>query len=222
MWRKLRPTPATVIACIALAVSLGGTAWAATKITGKMVQDNSLTSADIRDGTLLRKDFKPGELIAGPAGRDGRDGLPGATGAKGDPGTGEQPAPLTQRGAATFAGISGTAQVLSTSFGVINTGQGSTVQDFTFTKRNDATSSALAKAAATGTHFQTAQITVFKEGGSDPAATYTLTDLTVSSYTVGNELETVSLTAAKVNATLFTASGEQTWCYDFKNHLNCV
>ncbi len=53
MWRgngrAKPPSPALVLSLIALFVSLGGTGYAAIKITGKDVADNSLTGADVKN-----------------------------------------------------------------------------------------------------------------------------------------------------------------------------
>jgi hypothetical protein len=72
---------ASVTATLALVIALGGTSYAAITITGKNVKDGSLkaadlgtgsvTSAKVRDGALLRKDFKQGQLPAGPQGPPG-------------------------------------------------------------------------------------------------------------------------------------------------------
>jgi hypothetical protein len=50
--RKLRPSPAGVIACLALAIALGGSAFAATTLVPK----NSVGSAQVINGSLLKKD----------------------------------------------------------------------------------------------------------------------------------------------------------------------
>jgi hypothetical protein len=47
---RRRPSPALVISIVALVVSLGGVAFAATKITSKNVVDNSLKSIDLKNG----------------------------------------------------------------------------------------------------------------------------------------------------------------------------
>jgi hypothetical protein len=44
------PSPAAVIACVALFVALGGGAYAATQITSQDVKNNSLLSIDLKDG----------------------------------------------------------------------------------------------------------------------------------------------------------------------------
>ncbi len=87
---KLRkPSPSMVVAMTAMTVSLGGTSYAAVKLTSKDVKDNSLTSADIKNRSLKRLDFKKGQLpkgARGPAGVQGTAGLTGPAGAKGDKG----------------------------------------------------------------------------------------------------------------------------------------
>jgi hypothetical protein len=85
--------PATVIASLALLLSLSGTAVAGALITGANVKngslsgldvkDGSLGTSDIKDGSLLPKDFKPGKLPAGPQGPAGPAGPQGAAGPQG-------------------------------------------------------------------------------------------------------------------------------------------
>jgi hypothetical protein len=104
---KARISPATVIASIALFVSLSGTAVAAgIVVTGANVVNGSLTGIDVRDGSLgpndikdssigtvdvkngslLPIDFKPGALPAGPQGEQGPAGPQGPAGLVGRPG----------------------------------------------------------------------------------------------------------------------------------------
>jgi hypothetical protein len=75
---------------MALVVALGGTSYAATKLL-----PGSVTSMHVKDRSLLRKDFRPGQLPAakqgpagpaGPAGAHGELGAPGATGPAGQTG----------------------------------------------------------------------------------------------------------------------------------------
>ena len=67
-----------VVALIALSVALGGTGYAVTQI-----DRNSVTTREVKDRSLLRKDFKKGQV---PRGRRGRRGVQGAPGSKGDTG----------------------------------------------------------------------------------------------------------------------------------------
>jgi hypothetical protein len=93
--RSYRPSHAVVVAYLALFVALGGSSYAAITITGKNVKNSSLTgkdvknnsltgsdvknikSGDVSDHSLLAKDFKPGQLPQGAAGKPGVPGEPG-------------------------------------------------------------------------------------------------------------------------------------------------
>src|SRR5215212_2286772 len=57
-----RLTYANVIATIALFVALGGTSYAAIRITGKNIKNNTVTTKDIRNRTIRSKDLKKGLL----------------------------------------------------------------------------------------------------------------------------------------------------------------
>ncbi len=79
-----RPSPALVVAFVALLAALSGTAVA---LPGKNTVDsgdikkanvkksdiakNAVISGKVQDGSLLAKDFKAGELPAGPQGAQG-------------------------------------------------------------------------------------------------------------------------------------------------------
>jgi hypothetical protein len=54
---KLFPSPPMLDACVALLFALSGTGYAAFKLPG-----NSVTTAHVKDGTLLTRDFKAGQL----------------------------------------------------------------------------------------------------------------------------------------------------------------
>lgn len=87
-----RLTYANVVASLALFVALGGSGYAAVKLSknsvgSKQIKNgqvknadlakNAVTSSKVKDGSLLSADFKHGQLLAG---------APGATGPKGDTG----------------------------------------------------------------------------------------------------------------------------------------
>ena len=85
------------VAYLALFVALGGTSYAAAKLERNSVgraqlKDNAVSSKEVRNSSLLRRDFKAGQLPAGaigpagPAGSQGVAGPKGETGAKGDVG----------------------------------------------------------------------------------------------------------------------------------------
>ena len=96
---RARLTYGNVVATLALFLALGGTSYAAISITGKNVKNSSLTgkdvknnsltgadvktikSGDVADRSLLAKDFKTGQLPAGPKGDTGSAGADGARGA---------------------------------------------------------------------------------------------------------------------------------------------
>src|SRR5213595_1464696 len=70
---RKRPSPALVVACLALAVALGGTGYAAIRLPA-----NSVTTVQVKDFSLLSRDFKKGQLPAGPQGPAGPAGPAGA------------------------------------------------------------------------------------------------------------------------------------------------
>jgi Collagen triple helix repeat (20 copies) len=82
-----------VVALIALFVSLGGTGYAVSRLPA-----NSVGSAQVRDHSLLSRDFKRGQL---PRGARGSKGGAGPTGPKGDPG------PLGPKGDTGSQGVPG-------------------------------------------------------------------------------------------------------------------
>ena len=88
--RRLIPSPSMVVAFVALFVAAAGGAVAATKIGSRQIANNSIKSVDVKNRSLLSKDFKSGQLPRGPqgaAGAQGPRGLQGAPGAPGAPGT---------------------------------------------------------------------------------------------------------------------------------------
>lgn len=91
-----RPSGAMVVAIIALIVSSTGTAVAAKLITGKQIAKNAVTSPKVKNGSLLRADFKAGQVPAGARGAQGPQGpqgLPGVAGQQGATGPAGAPNP---------------------------------------------------------------------------------------------------------------------------------
>ena len=87
----VRPSPAMVVACAALFVSLSGVGYAAivlpaNSVGTKHLKRNAVTSAKVKKHSLLRSDFKRGQVPRGP-GPQGIQGAQGIQGPKGDPGT---------------------------------------------------------------------------------------------------------------------------------------
>jgi hypothetical protein len=92
---RFRPSPAMVVAIIALVASTTGTAVGAQLITEriiakgvteKLLAANAVTSPKVKNGSLLRKDFRSGQLPAGPQGPQGPRGPQGPEGAMGPAG----------------------------------------------------------------------------------------------------------------------------------------
>ena len=116
--RKLlrRPSPAMVVACLALLVALGGTGMAAATqlaknsvgtaqlkdgaVTNPKIKNNAINSAKVASRSLLRSDFAPGQLPAGPTGPQGPAGLVGPAGPAGAAGPAGVVGPIAVRTAA--------------------------------------------------------------------------------------------------------------------------
>lgn len=81
----MRNLSSHALAVVAIVLACAGSATAAIKISGKQIVNGTVTSADVRDKSLLPKDFKGG-LPKGPTGPAGPAGNPGAPGAPGAPG----------------------------------------------------------------------------------------------------------------------------------------
>jgi hypothetical protein len=75
---------------------------AAATITGRDIQNESVTTKDIKDTSLLAKDFKAGQL---PAGAQGPAGPAGATGPQGLQGPQGPQGPVGPQGPAGFNGV---------------------------------------------------------------------------------------------------------------------
>jgi hypothetical protein len=97
-------TYANVVATLALFIALGGGAYAAIKLP-----KNSVTTIQVKNGTLVSKDFKKGQLKAGKAGPPGVKGAQGATGAAGERGLGGPAGPFGPAGAQGVKGDVGAA-----------------------------------------------------------------------------------------------------------------
>jgi hypothetical protein len=130
-----RPSPAMVVACIALLVALTGTSFAAVgalapnsvgtlqlkpnAVTNTKIKNNAVNSSKVANRSLLRSDFAPGQLPAGPTGPQGPAGPAGPAGAA---------------GAAGPAGVIGAITVRSSSIAV--DGQsGTSVEDGKYVTR---------------------------------------------------------------------------------------
>lgn len=79
---RCRPSPALVVACVALAVALGGTGYAAVVLPANSVgtrqlKAGAIVAAKVKPHSLLAVNFKAGQL---PAGEQGATGLTGPAG----------------------------------------------------------------------------------------------------------------------------------------------
>jgi hypothetical protein len=84
-----------VVACLALLVSLTGTSVAAVSqlvprnsVGTPQLKSNAVNSSKVRNGSLLRADFRRGQIPAGPTGPPGPAGAAGAAGPAGPAGPG--------------------------------------------------------------------------------------------------------------------------------------
>ena len=119
LWRH-RPSPATVLAGIALMVALGGTSYAAVILAPSSVgtiqlKNNAVTSVKVKNGSLLKADFKAGQVPGGPAGPAGPAGAAGPAGPAGPPGPFPDalPSGKTIRGAYNIGGTAAAAGALA-------------------------------------------------------------------------------------------------------------
>jgi len=105
--RRLLGRHTTAVAYLALFAALGGSAYAATKITGANIKDGTVTGRDVKNRSLGVAKLSPAAVSAlaraqgadgsqgpkgdrgepGPSGPAGPAGPQGETGPKGDPGT---------------------------------------------------------------------------------------------------------------------------------------
>ena len=109
-FRRARVSPTTVIACIALFVGLTGTAVATVSqlprgsVGTLQLKNNAVNSKKVKNGSLLRADFKAGQIPAGargpagPAGAQGPQGTQGVQGPAGPFPSGNLPSGTTIRG----------------------------------------------------------------------------------------------------------------------------
>jgi hypothetical protein len=84
--RLPRPSFANVTSLLALFIALGGTSYAVVKLPknsvhAKQIAAGAVSSSEVKDRSLLRKDFKPGQLPIGAQGPQGPRGAQGPAGA---------------------------------------------------------------------------------------------------------------------------------------------
>jgi hypothetical protein len=132
--KRSRPSPALVVASLALAVALGGTGYAAISLPTNSVgtaqlKNGAVIAAKVKRGTLRATNFAPGQLPRGPKGDRGADGLPGAAGAAGAKGDkGDKGDPATK----LFAVIDASGNATVKSSGVSSSKTGPNTYAITF------------------------------------------------------------------------------------------
>ena len=111
-WQRLRsarPRPGTAIATLALCVAFGGSATAATLVSGKQIKNSSVTGADIKRGSIPPEDLsaRARQVLRGTPGPAGATGAPGPAGPAGPEG------PAGPAGAAGATGPAGISRALN-------------------------------------------------------------------------------------------------------------
>jgi hypothetical protein len=101
--RRRRPSAALIVSIVALVVALGGTSYAAlalpkNSVGSTQIRSNAVSSPKVKDGSLLAKDFKKGEL---PQGKQGVQGTQGKQGIQGVAGTARAHATVQANGLVT-------------------------------------------------------------------------------------------------------------------------
>lgn len=129
-FRIRRPSPALVVASLALLLSLGGSAYAAVAIapgsvgtrqlknsavTSEKLASGAVTAGKVKPYSLLSQDFAPGQLPAGQQGPAGPQGPAGAAGPLGTAGAAGPQGPAGAIGPQGPAGVSGYQVITSTS-----------------------------------------------------------------------------------------------------------
>lgn len=89
--RRLRPSPAMVVACIALVFAMTGAGYAAgmlgpNTVGTKQLKKNAVISSKVKNHSLLAADFKSGQLPRGAQGPQGPQGPQGIQGIQGPAG----------------------------------------------------------------------------------------------------------------------------------------
>ncbi|MFN8112364.1 MAG: hypothetical protein U0R51_04105 [Solirubrobacterales bacterium] len=92
--KGFRPSGSMIVAIVALIAAVGGTAYAAAKINGKNLVNDTVTSKKIKDSTLKTKDFSPKTKtkLKGDKGDTGAQGPEGPQGPIGPQGPAGNPA----------------------------------------------------------------------------------------------------------------------------------
>lgn len=132
---RRRPSPALVVASVALAAALGGTGYSAivlpaNSVGTKQLQNGSVVATKVKSHSLVAANFRSGQLPAGPKGADGLAGAAGPAGPAGPKGDSATKLFATVKQNAAGAGVQ-----LGPSSGVqtlVRQGGGSGIYNLTF------------------------------------------------------------------------------------------
>ena len=166
MSRLGRPSPALVVASLALLVALGGTGYAAISLPANSVgtrqlKNGAVVATKVKSHSLVAANFKAGQLPAGPAGPQGAQGLAGAAGPPGPKGDA-----ATRLFATVKQNAGGSGVQLGPASGVVTLvrqGGGSGIYNLTF---NQDVSKCAVVASPGGTNLTSGQATAQTAGGA--------------------------------------------------------
>jgi hypothetical protein len=112
--RLRKPSPATLIALLALFVALGGSSYAALQLPNgsvgtRQLKNGAVTSKKVKNNSLLVRDFRASQraLLRGPQGERGERGLQGVQGVQGVQGPSGRSALTPLQPGETIRGIIG-------------------------------------------------------------------------------------------------------------------
>jgi hypothetical protein len=188
MWiTRFRPSPALIVASVALAVALGGTGYAAIVLPANSVgtlqlKNGAVVAAKVKRGSLRATSFAPAAL-RGLKGDRGADGLPGAAGPAGAQGTkGDKGDPATK----LFAVVDSSGNATVKSSGVSSNKTGPNTYAVTFPQGvgncaplvsigfNGASNGGEATAAVPAPGANVVNVATFDETGSSAAKGFSL------------------------------------------------
>ncbi len=109
---RFQLSPALIVACVALLAALAGTSVAA---VSALAPANSVGSAQVIDFSLLKKDFRPGQIPAGARGARGARGPVGPRGSLGPSGPAGPAGPVGVAGPAGAVGAAGPSDAFTKS-----------------------------------------------------------------------------------------------------------
>jgi hypothetical protein len=129
--RRLRPSPAMVVACIALTFAMTGAGYAAgmlgpNTVGTKQLKKNAVISSKVKNRSLLAVDFKSGQLprgAQGPQGPQGAQGPAGPAGPQGPQGPGARWAAINPDGSIALQSGGITVSHTTTGVYIVNFGE---------------------------------------------------------------------------------------------------